>query len=312
MVEILTAGEILVEIMREKVGTGLDETDRFVGPFASGAPAIFIDAVANLGHVAAMIGGVGNDDFGDVCLKRLRGDGVNTSGIKVSKLPTGAAFVAYFEDGSRKFIFHVSDSAASDTGELPAKVIKRVKIFHVMGCSLMINKELAEKIIKYAKLVKDSGGKVSFDPNIRVELMNKDFIKNAVNHIIKLSDIVLPGIKELFLLTGNNDKDGAINKLLEKVNVLVLKQGAKGCEIHSKNLEKPVTVLPFKVREVDPTGAGDAFDAGFLCAHLEGQSLYECGVLANACGALNTTRLGPMEGIFKRETVEEFIKKNKA
>ena len=48
MSEILTVGEILVEIMREKPGVGLDAEDVFIGPFASGAPAIFIDAVANL------------------------------------------------------------------------------------------------------------------------------------------------------------------------------------------------------------------------------------------------------------------------
>ena len=311
MVEILTAGEILAEIMREKTGIGLDRADTFRGPFASGAPAIFIDTVAKLGHGAAMIGGVGNDGFGDVCIKRLKEDRVDISGIKISELPTGVAFVAYFKDGSRKFIFHVRDSAATDVGDLPENIIKTVKIFHVMGCSLMVRADLAEKIIKYAKIVKESGGKISFDPNIRVELMNKDYIQNAVEHITNLSDIILPGIKELFLLTGIDDKAGNINKLLEKVDILVLKQGSKGCEIYSKNLDKPLTVLPFKVKEVDPTGAGDSFDAGFLCAYLEGQSLYDCGVLANACGALNTTKLGPMEGVFKRKTVEEFIKKHK-
>ena len=61
MAEILTVGEILVEIIRGKVGIGLDESTTFKGPFASGAPAIFIDTVANLGHKAAIIGGVGDD-----------------------------------------------------------------------------------------------------------------------------------------------------------------------------------------------------------------------------------------------------------
>ena len=179
MIEILTVGEILVEIMREKVGIGLDKTDTFMSPFASGALAIFIDTVANLGHRAAMVGGVGDDEFGKLCLDRLKDDGVYTSDIKISKLPTGVAFVAYFEDGSRKFIFHIRDSAASDIGDLLEENIKTVKILHVMEYSLMIKKELAEKIIKYATLVKESGGKVSFDPNIRVELMDKDYIRKA-------------------------------------------------------------------------------------------------------------------------------------
>lgn len=312
MIEILTVGEILVEIMREKVGIGLDKTDTFMGPFASGAPAIFIDTVANLGHRAAMVGGVGDDEFGKLCLNRLKDDGVDTSGIKISKLPTGVAFVAYFEDGSRKFIFHIRDSAASDIGNLPEENIKTVKILHVMGCSLMIKKELAEKIIKYATMVKESGSKVSFDPNVRVELMDKDYIRKAVETISNISDIILPGLKELLLLANTDNKTVAIGKVLKEAEILVLKQGKKGCEIYSRDLNKPFTVPPFEVEEVDPTGAGDSFDAGFLCAYLEGKNLYDCGVLANACRALNTTRLGPMEGVFKIDIVNKFIGSNKA
>ena len=58
--------------------------------------------------------------------------------------------------------------------------------------------------------------------------------------------------------------------------------------------------------EVKATGM--AFDAGFICAYLEGKDLKECAILGNACGSLNATKLGPMEGIFKRDAVEEFIK----
>jgi sugar/nucleoside kinase (ribokinase family) len=311
MAEILTVGEILVEIMREEVGIDLDETATFKGPFVSGAPAIFIDTVAKLGHKAAIISGVGNDEFGDLCINRLKEDGVEITGIKRSKLVTGVAFVAYFDDGSRKFIFHIRDSAASDLGDLPDERIKEVKMFHIMGCSLMIKKEIAEKIIKYANMVKESGGKVSFDPNIRVELMNMDYIKNVVKDISKLSDIILPGLKELCLLANTNDKNSSIKKILNKVEILVLKRGKKGCEIYSKDSDVVLKVSSFKIEQIDPTGAGDSFDAGFLCAYLEGKSLFDCGVLANACGAMNTMKLGPMEGVAKREIVEKFIESNK-
>jgi sugar/nucleoside kinase (ribokinase family) len=311
MIEILSIGEILVEIMREKVGIGLDKIHTFKGPYVSGAPAIFIDTVAKLGHGAVIVGGVGDDEFGRFCFNKLKDDGVDTSGIRVSKLPTGVAFVAYFEDDSRKFIFHIRDSAASYVGNLPEEKIKTAKIFHVMGCSLMIKKELAEKIIRYATLVKESGGKVSFDPNIRIELMNKGYIREAVETISNISDIVLPGFEELLLISNTDNKITAIEKVLDKAEILVLKKGKNGCEIYSKGLDKPLIVPPFKVKKVDPTGAGDSFDAGFLCAYIEGRSLYDCGVIANACGALNTTKFGPMEGVFKRNVVDKFIESKK-
>ena len=120
-------------------------------------------------------------------------------------------------------------------------------------------------------------------------------------------------MEELILITGEKDKEAAIKKVLKKAHHVVLKLGSKGCEIYSRNTTDLVVVpsLDIGVKVIDPTGAGDAFDAGFVCGFLECKSLYECGVLANACGALNTTILGPMEGVFKREIIEQFIRKNK-
>jgi len=72
MGEIWTMGEMLVEIMRPKAGMALFAPGEFVGPFPSGAPAIFIDTVARLNHSAGIIGGVGKDDFGKNILDRLK------------------------------------------------------------------------------------------------------------------------------------------------------------------------------------------------------------------------------------------------
>jgi tagatose kinase len=310
MMEILTVGEILVEVMREKTDVGLGEIENFKGPFISGAPAIFIDTVANLGHNAAIVGGVGDDDFGNACLKRLKIDGVDVSGINICTLPTGVAFVAYFKDGSRKFIYHIRESAATNFGSLESNSLSEVKIFHIMGCSLMIRKDLADTIIEYARNIKKMGGKISFDPNIRVELMDKNYIKELINTVVELSDIILPGLNELFFIAGVDDKQKAIEKTLKRVELIVLKTGREGCEIYSNKENKPIYSKSYEIEEVDPTGAGDAFDAGFLCALLEGKNIEECGRLANACGALNATRLGPMEGVFSRDIVEEFITKN--
>ena len=61
---IWTMGELIVEIMRDKEDSPLDKAGVFLGPFPSGAPGIFIDTVARLGHKAGIISGVGRDDFG--------------------------------------------------------------------------------------------------------------------------------------------------------------------------------------------------------------------------------------------------------
>ena len=92
--------------------------------------------------------------------------------------------------------------------------------------------------------------------------------------------------------------------------VVALKRGAEGCTIITKDqqLEAPA----FTVEAVDPTGAGDCFDAGFVVGLLEGLPLEEVGRLANACGALGATQKGPMEGAFRRDAVEEFMTTGRA
>ena len=81
MKKVITIGEILVEIMATEPGDGFLEPIPLVGPFPSGAPAIFIDQVAKLGQPCGIIACVGNDDFGRVNTRRLARDGVDVSAI---------------------------------------------------------------------------------------------------------------------------------------------------------------------------------------------------------------------------------------
>jgi sugar/nucleoside kinase (ribokinase family) len=141
--------------------------------------------------------------------------------------------------------------------------------------------------------------------------MTEEYIKDSVDKITAMADVILPGVRELELITGMNDIEEGVDRLFDQnADTVVLKEGAKGCRIYSKYSKSPVFVPSFNIDEVDPTGAGDAFDAGFICGLIEGKDLKDCGILANACGALNATRFGPMEGVFKREVVDEFISKN--
>jgi len=65
---VMSMGELLVEIMRENIDEPLGVKGTFLGPFASGAPAIFIDAIARLGISSGFIGSVGRDDFGKLII----------------------------------------------------------------------------------------------------------------------------------------------------------------------------------------------------------------------------------------------------
>ena len=118
----------------------------------------------------------------------------------------------------------------------------------------------------------------------------------------------MPGLSELQLLTGTDDVRGGVDALFERdvLELIVLKKGSKGAVIYSREEEIPVPV--YKVEEVDATGAGDCFDAGFLCGVLEGLPLEDCGKLAAAAGALNAAAFGPMEGAISRAAVDKLIR----
>ena len=148
MLDILIMGEMIVEIMRDHEDSPLHEAGIFKGPYPSGAPAICIDAAARLGCRTAIIGGVGQDDFGKCLLDRLQKDGVDTSRvIESQERSTGCAFVTYFSDGSRKFIFHMGNTPAVEAKAPAYGSIEKTKFMHIMGCSRMANKAFAEEIL---------------------------------------------------------------------------------------------------------------------------------------------------------------------
>lgn len=310
MSEVWTMGELLVEIMRPRTGMTLCELGDFHGPFPSGATGIFIDTVARLGHSASIISGVGEDDFGRCLLDRFHSDGVNTDFIEVfANKSTGVAFVTYFEDGSRKFIFHWDGTPAvmAKTPEVQKIHGTGPRFFHVMGCSLMANEEFRQRVFETVELFAREGARITFDPNIRFELLGDRKGEEIVGPILRHCSILFPGENELLLLSGREDVESATAELFRQhpLKVIVLKRGSRGCTVFTPEGKEDIPA--FEVKEVDPTGAGDCFDAGFLCGQLDGKSLEDSARLAAAVGALNAQAFGPMEGEINQESVAAML-----
>ena len=309
MSDVLTVGELLAEFMAERVGQSFFEPGTFLGPYPSGAPAIFADQAAKTGSLAAMVGWVGQDGFGDLILNRLRGDGVEVSGIRrTDRLPTGTAFVTYRKDGSREFIFNLANSATSliDADSVDASLTEGCRFFHVMGTSLSSEGMIAA-VKGGIRRVKEGGGKVSFDPNIRPEVMSSDSIRDAIDFVLKECDILLPSEADLRYFCGNLPEAEAVRQLFNRWTLerVVVKNAAKGSTYydHSQSIHVP----SFKVTEVDPTGAGDCFGGTLISCLAQGVDLERTLTLANAAGALAVTKRGPMEGNTTLSELESFI-----
>lgn len=297
MSSIWTMGELLVEIMRDKPDVPLSQPGHFRGPYPSGAPAIFIDTVARLGVPAGMYGAVGHDAFGDTLVERLSHDGVDCRYISRSDRQTACAFVSYFADGSRRFIFHFDGMAAVEARFSPPELTDPPAFIHVMGCSLMANDGFTQEIFEAMKWFQDAGAKVTFDPNIRVELLKERSLDEVAGPVMERASILFPGVEELEMLTSKRDLEDAVSELFDRhtlLELIVLKRGAKGATVYSRSGGIPVPAAP--ATEVDPTGAGDCFDAGFLSGLIRGLSPRQAASVAAKAGAANAEAFGPMEG----------------
>ena len=307
---IWTMGELLCEIMRPDPDIPLYKADRFIGPYPSGAPAIFINTVAKLGHSAGIIGGVGLDDFGKCILSRLNESGVDCSLVtEYEGASTGVAFVSYFSDGERQFIFHFPNTPATwPVAPEPNCLGENVSYFHIMGCSLMADLTFGSEIIKLMNGLVSRGTKISFDPNIRPELIKHGYDK--VNEVMKYCNVLLPGRAELLMLTEKNTVEEAVELCFKNpcLEVIAMKDGSQGCRVYTRNEAFSMGVYPINAK--DPTGAGDSFDAAFICGLMEGKSLLDTAKMATAAAALNTSAFGPMEGDISRQSIDKIIKEN--
>jgi sugar/nucleoside kinase (ribokinase family) len=253
---------------------------------------------------------VGDDDFGRCILDRLNADGVRTDFVEVIKgRSTGVAFVNYSKDGSRTFIFHWDGTPAVMAAVPDASCVEGAKFLHIMGCSLMANEGFRERVFKTVELFFSKGAQISFDPNIRFELLKGRDLEEFAGPVLRRCSVLLPGEKELIMLGGQDDIHRAASELFTRypLRTIVLKRGSKGCSVLTPSSRFDVPA--FKIREVDPTGAGDCFDAGFICGLLEGRDLEQSALVASAVGAINAQAFGAMEGRISPLAVAEFLQR---
>jgi len=306
----ICVGEILVEIVAATVGDGFTEAQPLVGPYPSGAPAIFIDQCGRIGGAAAMIGAVGDDDFGRVNLDRLRRDGVDVSGVAVDPdWPTGSAFVRYRADGSRDFVYNIATSAAARFGwtEAVAAVAGRAGHLHVMGSALSMPGAwpVIEKALVSVRL---RGGTLSLDPNLRKELKYDAETETRFNRLVGQADLLLPSGEELERAAGVEGEATAVARLFERgAKEIVLKRGAEGATCFQPDGTR--TDAPaFAVKELDPTGAGDCFGGAYVACRRLGMTVEDALTYGCAAGARNVTVRGPMEGAGTRAELDAFIR----
>ena len=176
---------------------------------------------------------------------------------------------------------------------------------HLSGITPALSEDCRALVLWAAREARTSGARVSFDVNYRSKLWGTEEAREFVEEILPDVYLLLAGDEEARALWGRDD-EGFVRELAERgPEEVVLKRGSKGslALIEGEVLEHPAS----EVEEVDPVGAGDAFAAGYLAAHLWGLPAGERLRVANAMGALSVATLGDYEGLPNENELWAFL-----
>ncbi|MEM2282505.1 MAG: carbohydrate kinase [Candidatus Hadarchaeales archaeon] len=310
MVELLAAGEILVDMIPEQVGE-YSKVLSFRKCFG-GAPFNTAIGAARLGAKVGALCAVGEDQFGKFLLDTLKANGIDISGVVVKHARTSLAFVLRREGGERDFFFYRKPWAeTADTmlspSDLRPSTFSGVRIFHYSGVALS-HEPCRGAMGKAVELARQAGAMVAFDPNIREDLWeNPEELRRVYHEAMKKADILLLAREEAEWLFGTSEPE-KVEKAASKYRpkYLCLKLGGEGCYVVSGRERARIPAFRVKVR--DTTGAGDAWAAGFEVGLLRGLPLEGCATLASAVAALCVTEVGAITALPTLEKVRRFLK----
>ncbi|MFQ6071621.1 MAG: carbohydrate kinase family protein [Methanosarcinales archaeon] len=256
--------------------------------FSGGSAANTIVGLSRLGLKTGYIGKIGDDTEGKILLEDMQNENVDVSGIKTSIDRSGTCLVFVDGMGNRAILVDpgVNDTITID--DINLDFVKKTKFLHLTS---FVCKESIQSFETQKKLIKELETEVSFDPG---QLYAEKGLKE-MEDIIKRSKVVLPSEYELKLLTGFNYKEGAQILLNKGVEIVGVKLGEKGCYITDGS--KEYSIPAYKTKVVDTTGAGDAFNAGFLYGLIKGKNLEECGKLGNKVASFCIQKKGAKDGL---------------
>ena len=253
-----------------------------------------------LGVSAGIIGKIGRDTFGDHLAREIEAFGLDARGIKRDPdTRTTSALVMVLPSGERSFLYAPGGSSEMiSLDDFDFELIGQAGILHVGGIMKLTSLDVAEVF----KRAKDLGVVTSLDTDWDTSGKWLERIEGCLRH----TDIFLPSREEAMLISRRQTPRQIGEFFLAYgIETFVLKLGEGGCYVRTASDE--LTLPAYAVDVLDTTGAGDAFDAGFLAGRLKGWDVEKCARFANACGALCTTRIGTSAGIETMEAVLAFM-----
>jgi 2-dehydro-3-deoxygluconokinase len=269
-------------------------------------------AAARAGAKTAYVSRVGNDSFGRALRELWASEGVDIRAVETDDdAPTGIYFVTHGPPG-HEFSYRRAGSAASRMTprwllDGPASaVIRDAKILHLSGISLAISASARDTSFAAVKLARESGVRVSFDPNLRLKLWSLDEAREGIAAAMASCDIFLPSLDDVTTLTGITDVDAVVNwGHAAGAAAVVLKLGAAGA-VASDGVRRE-RIANHAVPTVDATGAGDCFCGNLLARLAACDTVFEAARYANAAAAIAVQGFGAVAPLPRPQQVRALL-----
>lgn len=288
MARIVCCGEGMLELSRRgedwKLGYGGDTLNTAIH-------------LARLGHDVAYFTALGTDPLSAKLRADWEAEGLDTSLILTHPTRNAGLYAITTDDaGERSFAYWRETAAVREMFDLADTVARRRVIqgcdlfYHSLITSAVLNDNGRIALLLLAGMVRDQGGKVAFDGNYRPRLWQSRDVTLAMHDgAIRAADIGLPTLEDEQALSGESDADAvAANWQRLGCAETVVKLGAGGCRLpDGKIVPVPRTLSP-----IDTSGAGDAFNAGYLDARLRGAAAEEAALAGHELAGWTVMRPG--------------------
>jgi sugar/nucleoside kinase (ribokinase family) len=266
--------------------------------------AIVAHNLSSLGSGVGFVSCVGSDSFGELAAARLAAAGVDVS--KVSILPgrkTGLTVIMQ-RDSWRNMLTYPGTISDLRIEDVDVEYLASARHFHLS--SFYLQRGLQAGIPALLKKMKSAGLTTSLDCNDDPDDRWEGGIRDVLRHV----DIFLPNAREAMRLAKTRDAQSAAKDLAQIVPLVVVKIGAEGAI--ARRGKETWSSPALKLQVVDPVGAGDSFNAGFLHEYLKGSDVQTCLAAGNLAGALSVTRAGGTEAFRDQQHREQFLKQRRS
>jgi len=262
-------------------------------------------AAARLEVPTAIVGRVGNDQFGQQLLKNLQSDRIQTNDVYIDPSTTSGVAIIAVDDNAENHII-VIPGANGNVGE---EDIEHLIPLLPTASILLLQLEIPLSAVqKAAQAAQKAGVTVILDPApAPTELPSE---------LYPLVDIITPNAVETGQLvkfpvnTPESAEKAALVLQQRGIKTAIIKLGAKG--VFCATIDDSFFIPAFSVKAVDTVAAGDAFNGGLAAALSQGYSLREAVVWGAATGALSATKSGAQSSLPTRQTVEAFLQEHEA